>query len=176
MKKILIALFVILLPSVSLAQTSITVKPVGTCQQIQNGYWQQMPDGTWASPGDKLNTCTQNGNVWNYGSQYGSLGSQSQYNPALANMNTSQWLMTCVLLSSILPQSQCQGYNPSLASSYNQLSGVSSLLQYPTAGRNYIAIGGANSQVTVSTDSSSNFWKTALIGVGMGWLLNRLTS
>lgn len=164
-----------MLPSVSFA-ASITSYPVGTCKQIQGEYWQQMPDGTWASPGDNLNTCSENGNIWNatnglisgYGNQY-------SYNSQLANMGTGEWLIMCLLINSLLPQSKCQGYNPMLGN-YNNYGSNNNYLQYPALGRNYIAFGGDNYNLSVETDKSGDFWKTALIGVGMGWLLDRLTS
>ncbi len=159
-----------------MAQSSIANYPAGTCKQIKDGYWQQMPDGTWAAPGDNLNTCGQNLNIWNI-NQNNLYNQNNFYNPQLANMDNGQWLLMCVLLSSILPQSRCQGYNPAVGNLNNYgLGGFNSLLQYPSVGRNYIAFGGNNYSVSVGTDDSKDFWKTALIGVGMGWLLNRLTS
>jgi hypothetical protein len=175
MRNLLIGLFILLLPGVSLA-SGLTADPVGTCRQIKDGYWQQMPDGTWASPGDKLNTCAQNGFVWNFNNQNFPGAYASGYNPTLANMSSSQFLVMCVLLSSLLPQSACQGFNPTLSGYGSYGSGLGNLLRYPQTGRNYIAIGGDNSLLTVSSDDNNNFWKTALIGVGMGWLLNQLTS
>lgn len=178
MKKLLIGLFIILLPSISLA-ASITKDPVGTCRVIKDGYWQQMPDGTWAAPGDRLNTCTQNGSVWNYNNYNSLLNSypyQSTYNPELARMTYNQWFIMCVAMSSIIPQQECQGYNPMLRGGLNNYGAYNNYLQYPSLGRNYLATGGNNFSLTVESDDSNSFWKSALIGVGMGWLLNSLTS
>lgn len=184
MRKILTVLFLVVFitfPALTLArdlaQDEITNFPVGTCRNLfGNGDWQQMPDGTWAAPNDELNTCRANGMIWNFNSPYSPWGNQNQYNPQLANMDTAKFFLMCILLNSLLPQAQCQGYSPYAANYNNQFSGVNSYLNYPSFGRDYIAIGGRNSSIFLNLNNSKNKWTDALIGVGMGWLLDRLTS
>ena len=44
-------------------KTQATNYDVGTCKKIENGYWMQLPDGTWAEPNSTLNLCDSDGDI-----------------------------------------------------------------------------------------------------------------
>lgn len=175
MKKLLIAVLLVILPSACFAQTTTAETiAVGTCQKIDSsGYWQKLSDFSWATPSDKLNTCSANGFAINASLGNGLL---NQYNQNLGQMTAAQWYANCVAGGIVLPLVQCQGYNPNMSGFNNQFGTANGLLAYPQMGRDFLSITNANSSVNVDLSNSSNKWRDALIGVGMGWLLNRLTS
>ena len=169
MRKLFIAFLLVILPSACLAQTAES-PAVGTCRQIgTSGYWQKLSDFSWAEPSDKLNSCQTNGFANNSLFGYSNTGNQYQNNQALGQMTSEQWYSHCYLSGTILPLPECQGYNPGFPNN-------GGLFNYPQLGRDYLSITNANSSVYVDLSSSENKWRDALIGVGMGWLLNRLTS
>jgi len=192
MRKFFIAILLVLLPSISFAQTATSAEnpSVGSCKLITNGYWQKLSDFSWAPPGDKLNNCLTNGFAYNnlqtlnnplaYNNLNGLNNTGNSYlynNQNLGQMSYAQWLATCVVGQSIVSIPACQGYNPNLANSYNGTLGYfNNLLNYPQFGRDYLAISNGNSSVYVDLASSKNKFRDALIGIGMGWILDRLTS
>jgi hypothetical protein len=178
MKRILIALLLVILPSVALAQSTANYYPVGTCMQAPggSGFYQQLSDGTWAPPNDRLNTCQMNGFNQTNIPGWSTLPNQYQYNPTLGQMTPQQWYINCVLTQSLFPRPECQGFNPLLGGLSNQTGWLGGLLNYPQFGRDYLSISNSNSSLYVDLTQSENKWKDILLGVGMGWLLNRLTS
>jgi len=168
MKKILFGLLIILFPVAVFAQTNLTKYPVGTCRLIDGstGYYQQMSDGTWAGPNDRLNTCDSL-----FGN--GIFSNQMGFNSELANMTQREWLLRCVLQNSLLPRPECQGYNPLTGNSW-----FNGLLSYPQLGRDHLSFTTGNSSIymDLSNTDPKDQWKGALLGVGLGWLFNQLTS
>jgi hypothetical protein len=174
MKKFIIALILIILPQTTLAQTTNSVAnyPVGTCRQIEGktGFYQQLSDGTWAPPGDRLNTCNMSNLYGQNG--YGQFGQNT-----LGQMTYQQWFMNCMMTQSFAPRPECQGISALLMSMNGGLN--NSPWNYPQLGRDYIAIQSGNVGVSIDlTDSgnSGNRWTNILMGVGLGWILNQVTS
>jgi len=178
MKKIIFALLFVLLPVGAYAQSSINKYPVGTCMQAPEatGFYQQLSDGSWAAPDDKLNTCEKNGfNAGGVGG-WSTWPNQYQYNPTLGQMTSQEWFNRCVLMNTLLPLPECQGYNPLMGAIDDQFGFLNNLMDYPQFGRDYLAINGSDTSLYLDLSNSENKWKDILIGVGMGWLLNRLSS
>ena len=171
----MIALFLVALPGTAFAQTQVTEQPIGTCMQLEGsqGYYQKLSDGTWAAPSDKLNSCQ--GGLSNI-LTLGNLTNQYQYGSTLGQMTYQQWLAKCVFMNTLLPLAECQGFNQLYGNYSGQLGSVGNLLSYPQLGRDYIAINTGNVSLGVDLSSSTNKWRDILVGVGMGWLLDRLTS
>ncbi|MDH4358723.1 MAG: hypothetical protein OEV37_02110 [Candidatus Berkelbacteria bacterium] len=135
MRKFLLCLSllaVIIVPIFAFAQEanplgSLTKYAPGTCIEHEGGQWQQLPDGTWAPPGDPLNTCAlgvpnswignpyydpwyragfeQNMPYWDRMSQY-----PWGDNYPGGYDNNQDWLTNCVLMRSILPRPECQAF------------------------------------------------------------------
>lgn len=170
MKNLLVALILIILPSTALAQTSqVASYPVGTCRQLEGktGFYQQLSDGTWAAPDDRLNTC-------NMSNLYGQTGYGTYGQNTLGQMSYQQWLQNCVLTQSFMPRPECQGMN-ALLGSLNSATGQS-FWNYPQLGRDYISITSGNVGVSIDLSDSKNKWTDILLGVGLGWVLNQVTS
>lgn len=112
-------------------KTSVTNFPVGTCKENSGGLWQQLADGTWAPPADPLNTCLTGGVMTGYTGNtlfdpwYRQGLNQNQNATAFVNQtgyypwgtnypggytNTNSWLTNCVVMESILPRPECQGF------------------------------------------------------------------
>lgn len=113
-------------------KTSITNYKVGTCKKLDNGYWMQLADGTWADPDSALNLCGTNGRATNWlnSTLYNSwlrsgIGqSSSTYstnnlwqNNGYTTTNYGQfssyndWYINCVVMESIYPRPECQSSN-----------------------------------------------------------------
>lgn len=187
----MIAVVLVIMPTSAFAQYQTQYPaakfPVGTCQNLEggSGAYQQQSDGTWAPPTSLLNNCAGNNNLgWNnYSSQYG-------YNPLLGSMSAAQWVSHCMLGGTFLPLPECQGYSPYFGGTGNQASWYNSLMQYPQFGRDYLSIYGNglsfnidlssldnnNNNNSSSSSHHNSVWTDVLIGAGMGWLFNRLTS
>ncbi len=113
-------------------KTSITNFKVGTCKKLDNGYWMQLADGTWADPNSALNLCGTNGRApnWLNSSLYnpwlrsgigqsGSAYSTADFwqNNGYTASNYGQfssyqdWYKNCVIMESIYPRPECQSTN-----------------------------------------------------------------
>jgi hypothetical protein len=163
----------------------LTNFPVGTCKEINGALWQQLSDGTWAAPGDKLNTCLTGGfpQNWLNNQQYNPFW-QTQYNQnyGMQNMNQYQWFTQCVLTQSILPRPECQAYSGNWLNQSNwwnqsQLGQYANqYLWYPTAGRNSYYFGNDKYAVSLQIPQENKTLNSILFGLSMGWMFNRLTS
>jgi hypothetical protein len=152
---VLIALSVLAVPTISCAQlssvfnsnlpdrnpfiyigqkTSITNFKVGTCKELDNGYWMQLADGTWADPNSALNLCSANGQITNWlnsnlynpwlrsgigqnDSTFSTAGVLQNNGYKTSNFGSfssyQDWYTNCVIMESIYPRPECQN------SSYN---------------------------------------------------------
>jgi hypothetical protein len=117
-------------PFIYLGQkTSITNFKVGTCKKLDNGYWMQLADGTWADPNSALNLCGTNGRATNWlnsslynswlrsgigqnGSTYSTTGLLQNNGYTTSNYGQfssyQDWYTNCVLMESIYPRPECQ--------------------------------------------------------------------
>lgn len=112
-------------------KTSATNYPVGTCKNNNGGWWQQLADGTWAPPEDKLNTCLTGGvmagytgnplfDPWSRQGLYPNQGASAFVNPVGyytwgtnypgGYTDTNDWFRNCVLIESLFPRPECQAY------------------------------------------------------------------
>jgi len=151
--KIIFSLGVFLIPTgFAFAQTndnSITNYTPGTCVVHEGAQWQQLADGTWAPPGDSLNTCaTGMPSNWLDNPQYNSwLKSGVDYNfPYLQQTGYSPWgtnyptgtsslqeyIVNCVIAQSIVARPECQTFprlgnffpNGDLSTNKNDLTSI----------------------------------------------------
>jgi len=108
------------------AADKITNFDVYSCKEHEGGLWQQLPDGTWASPNDPINTCLTGGIPASWltnPTRNGWLGSGTNYNfPYLQQSpyyqwgtnypggytNYQSWLTNCVLMDSLVARPECQ--------------------------------------------------------------------
>ncbi len=111
------------------AEGKITNFDAYSCKEHEGGLWQQLPDGTWASPNDPINTCLTGGmpaswlasstvNGWNasganYNFPYLQQSPNYQWgtNYPGGYTNYQSWLTNCVLMESILPRPECQTFS-----------------------------------------------------------------
>lgn len=166
---------------------SITKYTPGQCVNNKGGLWQQISDGTWAPPGDKLNTCASGvPNNWLSSYQYnGWLRSgidqyqdNQGYTDPYNRTNQYQWgnsypggygnysdyFKNCVLMQSILPRPECQGFPSYYNNNYNNDN--ANLFVRTRIGNNaYLT-----ANVNTSSDKISSIAKTALLG----WAISRL--
>lgn len=106
----------------SVTSNTIVLPPhkVGDCVSLLGGKWQQLADGTWAEPKDRVNTCNNGGNTgFNFGmipggsalSGIAALLNLNNSSNNLGNMSSNQWFINCVLTQSFMPRPECQGLN-----------------------------------------------------------------
>jgi hypothetical protein len=169
----------------------LTNFPVGTCKEINDVLWQQLSDGTWAPPEDKLNTCLTGGfpQNWINNPQYNPFW-QTQYsqNYGMQNMDQRQWFLQCVLTQSIVPRPECQvypgnwlnynyGWNQNNWWNQSQLGqDINRYLWYPRWGRNYYHFQDKNYDISLQVPQENKTLNSILFGLSMGWIFNRLTS
>lgn len=110
-------------------KTSITNYKVGTCKKLDNGYWMQLADGTWADPNSALNLCGANGRATNWlnsnlynpwlrsgigqeGSAFSTAGVLRNNGYTTSNFGDfssyQEWYTNCVIMESIYPRPECQ--------------------------------------------------------------------
>lgn len=155
---------------------SITNYKVGKCVENPRGsknLWQQLADGTWAPPGDSLNSC-QGVSASNI---FSNVGLNSSF-PYLQNIgfypwgtnypggygNYSDYFLNCVLAQSIVARAECQAF-PKIGDFYlnpynstNSLTVAAKIEGIPIA-----------AQIPLS-EKVANVVKT----VAMGWTLGQL--
>jgi len=156
---------------------SITNYQVGQCVENPSGstsMWQQLADGSWAPPGDSLNTCQGGGLTGNIFSQTG-LGNNYSYLQNLGYYpwgtnypggynNYSDYFLNCVLAQSIVARAECQAF-PKIGDFYlNPYNSTNSLTV--AAKIEGIPI---SAQIPLS-EKVANVVKT----VAMGWTLGQL--
>ncbi|MCX6809924.1 MAG: hypothetical protein NTZ65_04240 [Candidatus Berkelbacteria bacterium] len=187
MNKILAALIIILSLTVPfssvLADGKLTNFPVGSCKTINGGMWQQLSDGTWADPNDKINTCKLGG-AGGIGNQNYNAWTQAGYTQnQLGNMTYQQWFNMCVLTQSLVARPECQNYNGSNYygnggyGGYNNNSGYNNALWYPEMGRatNSFFYSDDNLAISAQIPAENTTVSSILAGVAMGWMFNQWT-
>lgn len=165
------------------ANTSIVIPPhkIGDCVNMLGGLWQQLSDGTWADPNDRINTCKSGGNSgFNFGMIPGNLGgvgsllgnsdglsgiagllALNNNSNNLGSLTQSQWIQNCILMQSIITRPECQGLNSMLGnSSLMNNVGNSGLLGSLANGAMYANLG-------TSTNSNAFFANAGDYGVAV---------
>lgn len=173
-------------------KTSATNYPVGACKQNNGGLWQQLADGTWAPPGDPLNTCLTGGVVSGYtGSSLYDPWSRTGINQDTGVLsaiqpvssypwgtnypggydNYNSWFYHCVVVESFAPRPECQAFPRSSYfwnvdqpwGSYEQQEGMSASY--------YTSSSGETATHVSATGGLGNFVMGALVGYGLNQLL-----
>lgn len=175
-------------------KTSATNFAVGTCKENSGGDWQQLADGTWAPPGDPLNTCATGGtnaNISNslldpwYRQGLGSNTStgtfnqylgQTGYNPWGANYpgnyeNTDDWFTNCVLMQSLVARPECQLYPRNsyfypVSQPWGSYSGDDSLYA------SYTELNGGSATHVSASGKLGDLVMGVLLGYGLNQILN----
>jgi hypothetical protein len=172
-------------PFNSLGQkTQATNFDVGTCKKIDNGYWMQLNDGTWAEPNSSLNLCDANGhlnswlnnttlNSWANAGINGTSGSLTNGYTTLSNAgyanlyqsnygqytNFSDWYTNCVLIQSLTSNTRCQS-NAQMSMPWNVGYGGNLFMQTQVGNGTLVIAGNA-----VGKDLSGILGGVALYGI-----------
>lgn len=183
------------------ANTSVVIPPhkIGDCVEMLGGLWQQLSDGTWAEPNDRINTCKSGGNSgFNFGMIPGGLGGNSTLSGIAAllalnnssnnigNMTQAQWFQNCVLTQSIIARPECQGLSAILGNSGLMSNvGNSGILGSLANAAMYANLGTSTNSnaffanigdygVAVNVPSKNEGLTKALSILSMGWSLSKL--
>ncbi|OQA52970.1 MAG: hypothetical protein BWY43_00258 [candidate division WS2 bacterium ADurb.Bin280] len=173
--------------------TQATNYEVGSCKENSGADWQQLADGTWAPPGDSLNTCQTGGlggltsnsllDPWyrqGLGNQTNTLTggylNQSGYYPWGTNYpgnysDYNDWFKNCVLMQSLVARPECQiyprsGYFWPINQPWGSYSGDDSLYA------SYSSYGDNSSTYISASGDLGDLILGALLGYGLNQILN----